>query len=263
VSRGRFWAAEHWCADEVGRVRHPYEAAVLAIAILMLPAVLIQDAGLGSPWGIVADALGVLVWLVFALELGLALLHTRDRRAVLRAHWHDVVVVLVIFPAWAPVFAAIGAGWLRGWRIARLWAVAARVLRAERLLTRRHNLPYVVALTLLLVLVGGIGVHETDPARFPNPWRGLWFSIVTVTTVGYGDTFPTSPLGRVVAACLMVLGIGFLGLATAAIAGHFVSQDADERHEEQSGRQEEILAELRAIGARLDRIEARLDGPAA
>jgi voltage-gated potassium channel len=83
------------------------------------------------------------------------------------------------------------------------------------------------------------------------------FSIVTVTTVGYGDTFPTFPGGRIVAAGLMVLGIGFLGLATAAIASHFVNAEADEKHAESTDKQELILAELRRIGERLDRLESR------
>ena len=133
--------------------------------------------------------------------------------------------------------------------------IAARIFRAEGLLTNRRNLPYIAALTLLLVTVTGIAMHETDPARFPNPWRGLWFAIVTVTTVGYGDTFPTSVVGRLVAAFLMVVGIGFLGLATASIAGHFVSQDAEQKHREATDKQDEILAELRRIHDRLDRLE--------
>jgi voltage-gated potassium channel len=99
-------------------------------------------------------------------------------------------------------------------------------------------------------------MHETDPGRFPNPWRGLWFAVVTVTTVGYGDTFPTSVVGRLVAAFLMVVGIGFLGLATASIAGHFVNRDAEEKHREATDKQDEILAELRRIHDRLDRLEA-------
>ncbi len=254
-----FWAAEHWCQEESGKVRHPFEAIVLVFALLMLPAVLIQDSGLHTPWGYVADVLNAVVWVAFALELALTLRHADDRRAALRSHWHDVAVLVVIFPAWAPLFAAFGPGWLRGWRLARLWAIAARVLRAERLLTRRRNLPYIAALTLLLVVVTGIAVHETDPGRFPNPWRGLWFAIVTVTTVGYGDTFPTSTLGRAVAAFLMVVGIGFLGLATAAIAGHFVNQDADDKHRESTDRQEQILAELKRVHERLDRLETSVD----
>lgn len=252
-----FWAAEHWCQEERGKVRHPFELVVLVLALLMLPAVLIQDSGLHSPWGLVADGLNAVVWLAFAIELGLTLYHAPNRRAALRAHWHDALVLVVIFPPWAVLFSALGSGWLRGWRFARLWAIAGRLLRAERLLTQRRNLPYVAALTLLLVTVAGIAVHETDPGRFPNPWRGLWFAMVTVTTVGYGDTFPTSPVGRVVASFLMVVGIGFLGLATAAIAGHFVNEDATDKHKESTDKQDEILAELRLIHQRLDRLEAR------
>jgi voltage-gated potassium channel len=251
----RFWRAEHWCQEEAGKVRHPFEAVVLVFALLMLPAVLIQDSGLHSPWGRVADALGALVWVALALELLLTLAHAHDRRRALCAHWHDVLVLVVVFPGFAPLFASVGAGWLRGWRLARLWVIAGRVLRAERLVTRRRNLPYVAALTALLVVVTGIGVHETDASRFPNVWRGLWFAIVTVTTVGYGDTFPVSAGGRVVAAFLMVVGIGFLGLATAAIAGHFVDQDAEDKHRQATDKQDEILAELRSIHARLDRLD--------
>ena len=134
--------------------------------------------------------------------------------------------MLVIFPAWAPLFSAFGSGWLRGWRLARLAAIVGRLFRAERLLSRRHNLPYIAALTAVLVVVAGIAVGETDHSRFPNPWRGLWWAVVTVTTVGYGDTFPTTVLGRIVGGFLMVIGIGFLGLATAAIASHFVNTDS-------------------------------------
>ena len=85
----------------------------------MLPAVLIQDSGLRSPWGFVADALNAVVWVAFALELALTLRHADDgarapralaRRARLRRD----------LPAWAPLFSALGSGWLRGWRLARL-----------------------------------------------------------------------------------------------------------------------------------------------
>jgi voltage-gated potassium channel len=252
-----FWDAEHWCQEESGKVRHSFELVVLLFALLMLPAVLIQDSGLHSPWGYIADTLNAIVWVAFGVELALILHHAHDRRAALRSHWQDMLVFVVLFPPWALFFAALGPGWLRGWRLARLWVIAGRVFRAEGLLTRRRNLPYIAALTLLLVTVTGIAMHETDPARFPNPWRGLWFAIVTVTTVGYGDTFPTSAGGRVVAAFLMIVGIGFLGLATAAIAGHFVNQDAEDKHRESTDKQDQILAELRKVHQRLDRLEAR------
>ncbi len=263
VREGAARAKRIW-QTESGRVHHRFELAVLALSLLMLPAVLIQDSSLHSPWGEVADAFGALVWAVFALELVFTLRHAPDRRAALRTHWHDLLVVTVIFPAWAPLFSVFGSAWLRGWRLARLWAIVARLFRAERLLARRHNLPYIAALTAVLVVVAGIAISETDHTRFPNPWRGLWWAVVTVTTVGYGDTFPTSVLGRIVAGLLMVVGIGFLGLATAAIASHFVNTDATDKHRETKdrqrqilARQDEILSQLRKVNERLAAIEHR------
>jgi voltage-gated potassium channel len=231
---------------------------VLALSLLMLPAVLIQDSKLGSPWPQLANAFGALVWLVFLVELVFTLRVARNRRRALRKHWQDLLVVIVIFPLWAPLFSLLGPFWLKGWRLARLSAIVARLFRAEQLLSRRHSFPYIAAMTVLIVAVAGIGVTETDPSRFPNPWRGLWWAIVTVTTVGYGDTFPVSPLGRVVAAFLMVVGIGFLGLATAAIASYFVNTDAEDKHRRTTDKQQQILAREDEILEQLKQLNERV-----
>jgi voltage-gated potassium channel len=79
---------------------------------------------------------------------------------------------------------------------------------------------------------------------------GLWWAVVTLTTVGYGDIYPTTPLGRFLSLGLMLVGIGFVAVLTAAIAAHFVEEE--ETHD--------VRAEFQRIHERLDRIERLLGG---
>ena len=82
---------------------------------------------------------------------------------------------------------------------------------------------------------------------------GLWWAIQTVTTVGYGDVVPTSTLGRLVAALVMIVGIGFLTVITAVITSTFI--ESARRRREGPG-SDTLAAKLDQIGARLEAIEA-------
>ena len=87
--------------------------------------------------------------------------------------------------------------------------------------------------------------HEQPGASIQDYSDALWWAFVTCTTVGYGDHFPVTTGGQIVAAVLMLLGIAGLSLLTASIAAMFVEEDdEDEMHE---------------IRAQLDRIEAKLE----
>ena len=68
-----------------------------------------------------------------------------------------------------------------------------------------------------------------DSHNFPSIWRGLWFSVQTVTTVGYGDVVPTTVAGRLIASFVMVLGIGFVTVITASITGTFIARSRREQ----------------------------------
>ena len=63
-------------------------------------------------------------------------------------------------------------------------------------------------------------------------WDGIWWAVVTVTTVGYGDLYPKTVQGRLIGMVLMFVGIGFLSLLTAAVASRFVKQERGQEHEE-------------------------------
>ena len=86
----------------------------------------------------------------------------------------------------------------------------------------------------------------------------LWWTITTISTVGYGDRYPVTVQGRVVAGALMVAGIALLGVVTASIASWFVeSVRANDRETERVEAQlAEVLVELKELRARLDAREA-------
>ena len=109
--------------------------------------------------------------------------------------------------------------------------------------------------TVSLTVVSGVVIHFLDRANFPNIGGGMWWAVQTVTTVGYGDAVPTSTGGRLVAVLVMVLGIGFLTVITAAITSTFVEAA---RRRMQAGEEEQLDATLDRIDARLAAIEAKL-----
>ena len=120
----------------------------------------------------------------------------------------------------------------------------------------------IVTATAVVVVVSGVLMRVLDHKEYGNVWKGMWWALQTVTTVGYGDVTPTHKSGRLVAAVVMFEGIALLAIVTAAITSSFVQRAerarqargaADERKE-----QDEIDARLDDLVARLDRVETML-----
>ena len=107
-----------------------------------------------------------------------------------------------------------------------------------------------------ITVAAGILMTVADRKGFPSIGSGLWWAVQTVTTVGYGDHVPTTVAGRLVAAVVMLVGIGFLTVITAAITSTFVSRSR--REQTLSGPSSPTEEQLRQIARRLERIEAAL-----
>lgn len=91
-----------------------------------------------------------------------------------------------------------------------------------------------------------------------NYGQALWWAIVTVTTVGYGDKYPVTPGGQDVAVVLMLVGIGLIGVLTATVASYFVEQSNDEERAELVERLDRMEAMLERL---VDHAPAPRDGP--
>lgn len=90
-----------------------------------------------------------------------------------------------------------------------------------------NGLVYVLMFTACVVVAGGGLVWLVEPGM-QTFGDALWWSIVTTTTVGYGDISPGSLLGRLVAVSLMVVGIGTIGMITASIATYFLGKEEEQ-----------------------------------
>jgi voltage-gated potassium channel Kch len=128
----------------------------------------------------------------------------------------------------------------------------------------------IVVATFAVVVLGGVLMRVFDGDEYPNIWKGMWWALQTVTTVGYGDVTPQETSGRIVAAFIMLEGVAFLTIVIAAITSIFVARERREREAERSalGEEEEeaptIDSRFDALDARLDRLEemlSRLGGP--
>jgi voltage-gated potassium channel len=250
-----------WRQMPNGRVTHSLEWAIVVLALLAVPIVLIEESHLSGAWASVAMVGNWVIWLGFAAELAYVLTVAPRKKAALRVHWLDVVIVVVTSPVLPALLSSLRlARLLRLLRLLRLTALASRALAVERLLTSRQGFRYIALATVLLVILAGFSISIADGEEFPSPWLGMWWAVTTVTTVGYGDYAPGTVGGRIIASGLMITGIGFLSLLTAAIASAFVSQDAaDDEHAAESERAE-LLSMLKRIEERLERVEAKLEG---
>ncbi len=88
--------------------------------------------------------------------------------------------------------------------------------------------------------------------------EALWWAIVTVTTVGYGDRYPVTEGGRAVATVLMLTGIGLIGVLTATVASVFVKEHTDANKDEFKRGHEDLGQQLAVINSRLSDVERRL-----
>jgi len=119
-------------------------------------------------------------------------------------------------------------------------------------LTLRTALGLIVALATVLATGAAVLEWLIDPA-FDNLGQALWFSVTTVTTVGYGDYVPESDGGRLVAAALMLAGVSLIPLITSIVVSVMVAQRTREERESD-------LRQLDSILERLDRIDRKLEG---
>lgn len=231
---------------------------MLIAALLVIPVIAIEESDVGQRWKTLAEVLNWTIWLAFALELIVMLAVVPSKATWLRENPLEVAIVML-----TPPFLPASLQALRVFRLLRLLRLI-RVARVARRLFSLEGLRYVALLALLTVLGGGSAFAAVE--KHSSTWDGVWWAFTTMTTVGYGDKFPVTVLGRSVGMAVMLVGIGSIAILTGAVAQRFLSPQLEEIAELESVAAAEleiaetdVLAEVREIRARLGRLEAQLE----
>lgn len=223
------------------RWRARTDGPLLVIAIGSLPLLLLEfdRPSLIRSDRISLDTVNIVVLAAFATDYLVELVLCRRRLLYVRMEWTSLVIVLSQALALLPGLAGFGVlRALRGARAVRAVAVIIRLVaiggsaakEGRHLLVRRASrfALSMAALTWLTSAAAFTLAENTDANGHPHTYvDALWWSISTITTVGYGDIFPVTPVGRLIAGMTMLVGISTFAVVTAKVAEFLVRADRE------------------------------------
>ena len=233
------------------KVEQFFQVPVMVSVLMLIPVLVIEytQQNLNS----LAIYLNWGIWLVFLLEYTVLLYFVEDKIDFIKTHKLELFIIIFSFPIVPEGLAS--SGFLRFARLPRLLN-SLRFFRLAALLGRfgttvksifnSKGLRFIVYTTIGLVLFFGFLFYISEP-HVEKYSDGLWWALVTITTVGYGDITPISTLGRIIAGALMVMGIGFIATITASVSSYFISSFNDNE------------VTINDLGEKLDKIEKELN----
>ena len=157
-------------------------------------------------------------WIAFATDLIYGLINAKSKRQYLKKHPLEVAAVLLPFLRPLRLMRVISFGGLAIQKVAigRQFAITIKVFLASIFVA------YISAVQMTIT------ERAVEGSNIKNFGDGIWWAITTVTTVGYGDRYPTTTEGRFLAVTLMIMGISLMGVITASVAAWFVKMGQED-----------------------------------
>ena len=191
---------------------------VLALSFLVAFSYPAFDSSVSPSQQSLIDTVQWICWLAFALDLIYGLWKATSKKDYLKHHPLEVASVLLPF--------------LRPLRLVRVISFGGLAIQKVAI-GRQFAITLKVILTALFIAyISAVQITITErvveSSNIKDFGDGLWWAITTVTTVGYGDYFPTTTEGKFIAVMLMVMGVSLVGVITASVAAWFVKMAASE-----------------------------------
>ncbi|MBC2399969.1 potassium channel family protein [Clostridium tetanomorphum] len=191
----------------------------ITIAILALISLLILIISIMVPKEVeVLNLINNIILFIFATDYLVRLILSKDKKAFFRRNLIDLIAII----PFDPIFQVVKlTRLLRFVKIIRVLAIYSKFRKSIDNFIKTNSFNYVLWITLSILILGALGIHLCENMTLGN---SLWWSFVTITTVGYGDISPKTPFGRLIAVFLMLTGIGFLSMLTGTIATFFINK---------------------------------------
>ncbi|AKG03515.1 ion transporter [Salimicrobium jeotgali] len=166
------------------------------------------------------------VWIIFFTDVLIRFIAAEKKWQYIKKNPIDIIAALPL----DAIFQT--ARIVRLFRVLRFFAVSRKYLGTLFSIIKTNGLDLVLSVSFILVFGAAIVVKEFEPT-ITTYMDGVWWSVVTTTTVGYGDISPETGIGRMVAIVLMLVGIGLIGMITSSITTFFLTDGVkkDERVE--------------------------------
>ena len=166
------------------------------------------------------EAVQWICWLAFAVDLVYGIWTADNKKNYLKRHPLEIASVLLPFLRPLRLMRVISFGGLAIQKV----AVGRQIAITFKVVLTSIFIAYISAVQITIL------ERSVEGSNIKNFGDGLWWAITTVTTVGYGDRYPTTTEGRFLAVLLMLMGISLVGVITASVAAWFVKLSANEKN---------------------------------
>ncbi len=222
-----------------------FDYSILTLIVLSIGSIILESIPeINKEFGNQLRAFNIFTVVVFSIEYLLRLYvcdltHPTDNKvkSVLKFIFsgYGLIDLLAILPFYIPMLIKVDLRFLRVLRLTRV----LRILKVNRynnsliliwtvIKEKRSELAVTGFVTLLLLIFASFIMYYVEgpsqPEAFPNILSAMWWAVATLTTVGYGDIYPITGLGRMLSGFIALLGIGIVALPTGIISAGFISK---------------------------------------